>query len=183
MDQTLAAARILRFLEQEPVVWLSTVRPSGAPHLVPIWFSWDGEALLVFSKPDAQKVRNLRANPSVMLALGDAEDDFDIGLIEGRAELLDRPTAEVLPAALLEKYAEQLAAVGLDAAGYAATYTQVIRIVPTDFLVWHGRATPQSVRRALASSGSVTVTVGHPTSPPPAVGPPTRRSAVRSGHA
>src|SRR6476646_8969595 len=93
----LAANRIRRFLETEPVVWVSTVRPDGTPHLVPIWFWWDGEAMLVFSKPDAQKVRNLRANPSVMLALGDAEQDFDIGLIEGRAELLDRPTAEVLP--------------------------------------------------------------------------------------
>ena len=69
---TLAAARILRFLEREPIVWLSTVRPDGSPHLVPIWFSWDGEALLIFSKPGAQKVRNLRARPSVMLALGDA---------------------------------------------------------------------------------------------------------------
>ena len=63
--------------------------PRRHPHLVPIWFWWDGEALLVFSKPDAQKVRNLRANPSVMLALGDAEDDFDVGLLEGRAEFLD----------------------------------------------------------------------------------------------
>ena len=113
MDTSLATARILRFLEQEPVVWLSTVRPDSAPHLVPTWFWWDGEALLVVSKPDAQKVRNLRANPSVMLALGDAEDDFDIGLVEGRAELLDRPTAEVIDATHLEKYADQLSAIGL----------------------------------------------------------------------
>src|SRR5207342_2058479 len=63
MDTPLATARILRFLEQEPVVWLSTVRPDGVPHLVPIWFWWDGEALLVVSKPNAQKVLNLRANP------------------------------------------------------------------------------------------------------------------------
>ncbi len=69
-----------------------------------------------------------------MLALGDAEDDFDIGLIEGRAELLDRPTAEVIDAARLEKYADQLGALGLTAADYASTYSQVIRITPRDFL-------------------------------------------------
>lgn len=73
MDSTtLAATRIVRFLERKSVVWLSTVRPDGGPHLVPIWFWWDGQALLVFSKPGAQKVRNLRAHPSVMLAIGDA---------------------------------------------------------------------------------------------------------------
>src|SRR5689334_20575453 len=84
---TLAGARIRRFLEQEPIVWMSTVRPNGRPHLVPIWFWWDGEALLIFSKPNAQKVRNLRFCPDVMLALGDAEEDFDVGLLHGIAEL------------------------------------------------------------------------------------------------
>jgi PPOX class probable F420-dependent enzyme len=155
---TLAAARILRFLEREPIVWLSTVRPDGSPHLVPIWFSWDGEALLIFSKPGAQKVRNLRVRPSVMLALGDAEENFDVGLIEGRAELLDRPSREVLPASHLAKYAARLAAIGLDAETYAATYSQAIRIVPDDFLGWHGRITPASMRRA----GAPTTTIVEP---------------------
>ena len=152
---SLAAARIRRFLEQEPVVWLSTVRPDGGPHLVPIWFWWDGEALLVFSKPNAQKVRNLRERPSVMLALGDAEDDFDVGMLEGTAELLDEPTSEVLPAGHLAKYARQLAAMGLTAEEYAATYSQVLRIVPSRALGWHGRAVPRSARLAGAPSVSI----------------------------
>ena len=86
----LAEARLDRFLTSEPVVWLSTVRPDGAPHLVPIWFTWDGTSLLVFSKPGAQKVRNLRANPVAMLALGEPEDDFDVALAEARVELARR---------------------------------------------------------------------------------------------
>lgn len=155
MDTSLATTRIVRFLEQEPVVWLSTVRPDGGPHLVPTWFWWDGEALLVFSKPDAVKVRNLRANPLVMLALGEVEDDFDIGLVEARAELLDRPTEKVLPVAHLAKYADQLEAIGLTAAEYAATYSQVIRIVPRGFLGWHGRTTPHSARVAGAPHASL----------------------------
>jgi PPOX class probable F420-dependent enzyme len=152
---TVAASRIQGFLEREPVVWLSTVRPDGGPHLVPIWFWWDGEALLVFSKPGAQKVRNLRVQPSVMLALGDAEDDFDVGLLRGRAELLDQPTREVLPAEHLDKYAAKLAAIGVGAEEYAATYSQVIRIVPDDFLPWHGRTAPLSVRLAGAPERTI----------------------------
>ena len=155
MDTSLAAARIVRFLEQEPVVWLSTVRADGDPHLVPIWFWWDGEALLVFSKPDSVKVRNLRANRSVMLALGDADDDFDIGLLHGRAELLEQPTRAVLPAAHLAKYATRLARIGVDADEYAATYSQVIRIVPDDYLGWHGRNMPHSARLPGAPRASI----------------------------
>ena len=53
------AARLDRFLSEEPVVWLSTVRPDGAPHLVPIWFTWDGASLLVgFAGPNVAWVRD-----------------------------------------------------------------------------------------------------------------------------
>ena len=141
---TQSAARIVRFLEREPVVWLSTVRPDGEPHLVPIWFWWDGEALLVFSKPYAQKVRNLRERPSVMLALGDAEDDFDVGMVEGHAELLDTPTREVGVTGHLAKYRARMTEIGLTADEFAATYSQAIRIRPVRFLPWHGRTVPTS---------------------------------------
>ena len=147
MDQfDTPTARIDRLLHGEPVVWLSTVRPDGGPHLVPIWFSWDGREILIASKPHAQKVRNVRGNPGVMLALGEAEDDFDVGLLEGRAEVLDAPAADVLPATHLAKYRRQLTAIGLSPAEFLETYSQVIRIVPTRFLPWHGRTTPSGVR-------------------------------------
>src|SRR5262245_50478593 len=156
MDSTsVVATRIRGFLEREPIVWLSTVRPDGTPHLVPIWFWWDGEGILVFSKPDAQKVRNLRANPSVMLALGDPDDDFDVGLFRGRAEIVDRPTRSILPFAHLAKYADRMAALGIDAETYAATYSQVIRIAPEGFLGWHGRSVPSSLRLAGAPSAPI----------------------------
>jgi len=147
-DSSLAATRVRRFLEEEPVVWLSTVRPNGAPHIVPIWFWFDGDAVLVFSKPEAQKVRNMRAHPAVMLGVGDPDDDFDVGLLEGRAEILDRPTADVLPPAHVEKYDSRMREIGLTASAYAATYSQVIRIVPHRYLGWHGRNVPQSARIA-----------------------------------
>jgi PPOX class probable F420-dependent enzyme len=140
--------RIDGLLREELVVWLSSVRPDGRPHLVPIWFSWDGREILIASKPNAQKVRNLRANAKVMLALGEAEEDFDVGLIEGNAELLDEPAAAILPASHLAKYRSQMAAIGLSPAEFQATYSQVIRIVPTRWLPWHGRTSPRSIRPA-----------------------------------
>ncbi len=99
LERTLA--RVRPMLATEPVVWLSTVRPDGLPHLVPTWFWWDGEALIVFSKPDAVKVRNLRANPRLMVALGRPDDDFSVGLIEAEAAL----GAAAVPDAFFAKYA------------------------------------------------------------------------------
>ena len=142
---TAAADRIDRMLRDETVVWLSSVGADGAPHLVPIWFSWDGTALLIASKPHAKKVRNLRVNPAVMLALGEPDEDFDVAMVKGVAELLDRPAEAVLPATHLAKYRSQMAAIGLTAAEFLATYSQVIRVRPTCYLPWHGRTVPRSM--------------------------------------
>jgi PPOX class probable F420-dependent enzyme len=147
MDATaaaLAATRIDRMLRTERVVWLSSVGPAGMPHLVPIWFSWDGQTVLIASKPHARKVANLRANPSVMLALGEPDEDFDVGMVEGVAALLADPAAAVLPAGHLAKYETQMASIGLSRDEFLATYSQVIRIRPTRFLPWRGRTAPVS---------------------------------------
>ena len=131
------ARRVLPMLEDERVVWLSTVGEDGSPHLVPTWFWWDGEALVVFSKPGAAKVRNLRANPRLMVAVGDPEDDFSVGLIEAQASFVDGATS--VPAAFFAKYSDELGPGRLDAETFRATYTQAIRILPTRYLQWHGR--------------------------------------------
>ena len=159
MDTTdIAAMRVRRFLETEPVIWLSTTRADGAPHLVPTWFVWDGAAIVIVSKPGAVKVRNLRADPRAMLALGDADADFDVGLLEARAEVLSEAAPLELAAGFGVKYAARIGALGLTPAQFARTYSQVIRLVPVKALAWHGRTTPRSVlsaaRRVAATGGA-----------------------------
>jgi PPOX class probable F420-dependent enzyme len=142
----LAALRVQRFLETEPVIWLSSIRGlDGAPHLVPTWFAWDGEAILIRSKPEACKVRNLRRDPRAMLALGDAEDDFDVGLLEARADVSDASPGAHLPPAFVTKYQDRIAGLGLTPAEFAATYSATIRLTPVRALGWHGRSTPRSL--------------------------------------
>lgn len=152
------AARADGFLRTEPVVWLSTVCPDGRPHLVPIWFWWDGTALLIASKPNARKIANLRANPSCMLAVGDAAADFDVALIEARAELTSIPTRALLDAGLFGKYRDKMLAIGLQRDEFEATYCQVIRITPNRCLPWHGRTANRTrARRAISPDVLVAV--------------------------
>lgn len=131
-----------------PVAWLTTVRPDGAPHLVPVWYLWVDGGFVVFSKPEARKTRNVEVDGRVMLAIGRAEDDFDVQLVEGRAHLLPVCAADVMPALaaqLTAKYADWMAAIGLTLDAFAATYAAVIRIEPTNFLGWRGRTGGRNV--------------------------------------
>ena len=126
-------------LRSDPVVWLSSVRPDGRPHLVPVWFHWDGEQIVAFSKPNARKVGNLRDQPFVMLAVGTPGPDFEVELIEATAELPKTPAAEVMPSAFGAKYRDLLRRAGLSLQRYAEVYSQPIVLRPTRFLGYGGR--------------------------------------------
>lgn len=121
-------AHIDQRLRDEPIIWLSSVRPDGRPHLVPVWFVWDGASILIFSKPAAQKVRNLRHNPQVLLALDSADEGEDIVLLEGRAELLGAGAPQSTLPEYAEKYAALMARINIIAALHAAEYNQAIRV-------------------------------------------------------
>jgi PPOX class probable F420-dependent enzyme len=126
-------------LHSESTVWLSSTRPDGRPHVVPAWFSWDGEVFDVFSKPNAQKVRNVREHPAVMLAVGQPSIEWDVELVEGHATVLDRPTEEVVRPQLFDKYAELMVRAALDRTTFVTTYSQPVRIMPTRFLGYGGK--------------------------------------------
>ncbi|MDQ4034733.1 MAG: pyridoxamine 5'-phosphate oxidase family protein [Chloroflexota bacterium] len=126
-------------LRSDPVAWLSSVQKDGRPHLVPVWFHWDGERIVAFSKPYARKIDNLREHPRVMLAVGTPGPEFDVELIEATAELPDSSAADVMPAGFRAKYRELLRRAGLTVQRFAEVYSQPIVLRPTRFLGYGGR--------------------------------------------
>jgi PPOX class probable F420-dependent enzyme len=125
-------------LRDDPVVWLSSVQSDGRPHLVPVWFHWDGDRIVAFSKPHARKVDNLRDQPSVMLAVGTPGPEFDVELIEATAELPNEPADQLMPEGFGAKYRELLHRAGLTVQRFAEVYSQPIVLRPTRFLGYGG---------------------------------------------
>lgn len=125
-------------LRSDPVVWLSSVRGDGNPHLVPVWFHWDGERIVAFSKPHARKVDNLRRHPRVMLAVGMPGPDCEVELIEADAELPDAPADQLVPTGFGAKYRDLLRRAGLTLQRYTEVYSQPIVLRPTRFLGYGG---------------------------------------------
>jgi Pyridoxamine 5'-phosphate oxidase len=65
-------------------LWVATASADGAPHLVPLSFDWDGEALLVATPTDSPTGRNLAATQAVRLGLGETRD---VTMIDGDVEV------------------------------------------------------------------------------------------------
>jgi PPOX class probable F420-dependent enzyme len=77
--------RVLRRLEREEIIWLTTCRPEGTPQPSPVWFHWDGEALLIYSQPDTPKLQNIAANPRVALNFNATPTGGDVVVLAGTA--------------------------------------------------------------------------------------------------
>lgn len=127
---------VMERLSTDLIIWLGTVRPDGRPHMVPVWFDWDGETITIFSKPDNQKVRNLRHDPRVIIAVDDTHGGSDVVLLEGEAALPEQPAKEVVTPAYGQKYREGMKHLGLSEDQMVAEYPQVIRVRPTRFMGW-----------------------------------------------
>ena len=127
-------AHIEQRLHNDPVIWLNSVRPDGRPHAVAVWFLWDGDTFLIFSRPNNQKIRNIQQNAHVLIAVDDTHQGDDPITIEGIARLLAPGEVAVTSPAYLEKYSERIKQIGFTPEQMAAEYSQVILITPTRVL-------------------------------------------------
>ena len=87
-------------LDEAQDVWLATVRPDVAAHLVPVWAVRVGDRLIVATEPRSQKVRNIRAHPAAVLAVPDTRHTL---ILEGQMRLLEGEP----PAAVLQGFQEK----------------------------------------------------------------------------
>lgn len=124
-------AHIAERLRTGEILWLASVRPDGRPHLIPVWFLWEGETILLFSKPENQKIRNLRQNPAVSVSLDDTKQGDEVTILEGVAAMIDDAEVTTALPAYASKYAALLADMGWTAETMAKEYSQAIRITIT----------------------------------------------------
>lgn len=82
------------FLNQPHIARLASCEPDSAqPHVVPVWYEWDGEIIWVSTFRSTRKVRELRRNPRFSLVIDtDGRGELARGvLFEGHAEFIELP--------------------------------------------------------------------------------------------
>jgi hypothetical protein len=101
-------ARVLDWSEAERRLaqggwrWLATVRPDGAPHVMPVFGAWSESVVFVVSKDTARKSRNLDADGRCVLT---ADVDGVHLIVEGEASrVIDEETLERASATFEQVY-------------------------------------------------------------------------------
>jgi PPOX class probable F420-dependent enzyme len=118
-------------LDEELIIWLTTVNSAGQPQISPVWFLVEDESIVVFSLANTPRTRNIAANPRVSLNLNSTATGGEVVIIEGRAEIVEdgRPADE--DEAYVTKYEEAMADLGMSAESFAADYPVRIHVLPT----------------------------------------------------
>ncbi len=86
------------FLAERPrTAKLATVRADGRPHVAPVWFILDGDALVFMTMGTSVKGRNLQRDARVMLSVDEEAFPYAFVLIEGIAAVARLAPEELLP--------------------------------------------------------------------------------------
>ena len=88
-------------LDTDKNVWVSSVRPDGRPHLVPIWFVYREDRFWLCTNSDSVKIHNLRHSPTVSLSLEDGNTPV---VVEGTAEIHPPPYPDDVVVAFFDKF-------------------------------------------------------------------------------
>ncbi len=118
-------------LRSNLIAWLTTVRPDGQPVTVPVWFLLsDDETILVYTRPEKQKLRNLAANPKVSFVLDVTDIGRNVVRVEGTARTAhDQPPANE-HLAYLAKYTERIGALFGTPEQFAMLFSTALIITP-----------------------------------------------------
>lgn len=85
---------LTEFLLQPNIARLATAeRDTSQPHVVPVWYLWDGESVWISSFRSTRKVKELQENPlcSIVVDTADSGVDYRSVVFEGEAELISDP--------------------------------------------------------------------------------------------
>ena len=129
---------VKKHLKDEYFVWFTTVDVNGTPQPRPVWFIWENDTFLIFSQPNAHKVRHVMNNAKVSLHFNteDEAGEKHIIVFVGEASFeTDAPPANKIPA-YLKKYRSGIEGLGSTPEEFASGYSTAIRVKPTEVRGW-----------------------------------------------
>ena len=129
----------------------------GSPRVVPIWFTWNGEQLIMAGPPDAPKVKALRHDPRVAITIDQASSwPYTVLLIRGRASLDEvQGIAPEYAQAAARYFGEEQGAAWVDQVAKLGSSMLRIAVTPewVSILDFEQRF-PSAVARAMAAATS-----------------------------
>jgi PPOX class probable F420-dependent enzyme len=123
--------RANRRLQNEKIIWLTTVGADRTPHPRPVWFHWDGKTALIFSERRTAKLRHIARNRHVALSFNTDPDGDNVVVLIGEARVLAGTPPAARVEAYLRKYRQGIRDIGMTVPQFTTAFVAPILIRPT----------------------------------------------------
>lgn len=128
--------RVLCQLDTEEVIWLTTVAKSGTPQPNPVWFQYVDDAIYVYTRESAKRLKNWVENDRVSLNFNTDADGESVTVITGRISVDDSFPKIIDNPAYIEKYGEAMTKINTTPDKMSADYPVVMKIKPGKMRGW-----------------------------------------------
>jgi len=123
-------SRADNLLRCNTIIWFTTVTPGGVPQPNPVWYYWNGQDIIIYSKPESRRIKNITHNPHVSLHLEGAGVMGDnVIVIIGLAEIKNE--YKKINEGYRKKYSSYLQGIGTTWKDLKRSYSVEIKVVPT----------------------------------------------------
>ncbi len=96
--------KAIKLIDDKNFGVLATISKNGFPHATPIWVDRDGDYILINTTENRKKVKNVRVNPKVALAVINNQNPYEKVCIEGEVVEISYNNAEEHIDKLAKKY-------------------------------------------------------------------------------
>lgn len=136
---SMSPSEVLAFLGRTNPALLGvvgTLRTDGSPHVVPVWYRYDGAAVYIWSDEGRGWVRNLRRDPRVAFSVQETDPPYGAVLMRGKAEIRTSDD-EVLTGEIRRITSRYIERSGVESyiAGWAHLHT-IVTIHPEKVTSW-----------------------------------------------
>lgn len=120
-----------QLLDQELIGFMTAVKENGQPQTSPVWFHREGDDIVVYNRVKARRLRSIATNSKVALNLRGDRRGHVVVTLEGTAVVEpELPPAKDFPG-FVEKYGEDIAALGWTPDSFSSDYSVGIRMTVT----------------------------------------------------
>jgi len=122
------------FLQGPHLARIATVKQDGSPHVVPVWYDWDGQTLYVVARKYSAWVDHVRREPRVAVVIDDQSPTLPKVVIEGEAHIEGSDWLEIGKRMVVRYFGPELGPKYLQ--GTIDQPRWVVKIIPQRITTW-----------------------------------------------
>jgi len=155
-EDVLADPLVRALVDARLVCVLATAEPDGRIHAVPMWFSPDGDALVLATGSRSRKVSNVRRAPIATFVVHDSRPGMEVcgASIRGPVEVVGGPAAAPLVQLVHRRYVDAHAGALAPVVEFLSSDDVALRLRPEEAFTWDERGS-EAARVLRATGGAL----------------------------